>query len=481
MTSKSAIIIHISDIHFGEKHIFNPPKTPGGETANESGYPTLFDSIKKDLAANNIENNDGSLYFCLTGDFVEKPTETNFSAAFNFINDLKKAFNLNSDKILIVPGNHDVDYEQNENNKRFNEYIEFYNNIYDTTHKRSGISGIRIITKSNNIIFACLNSSLFVRRGTEDSKIGRLSDEQLNNLEDELKSINNDEFQNSIKVALIHHHPVLIPSLTEAERGYDAVFNSGSLIRILKKHHFQLILHGHKHNPHSFTEDSLAAYEKQSREQILIVAGGSAGSSELPSNPACTNSYNIIRIKHIPKSKQSRININTRGLVKYDTNFSPLLTHKWHWNSICTEDWYLKSKDALPLLIAKQKKILLDNKKYDERAAVYELSRYNLPVAEIRPSFLSGQDFEVVLWIEQHEPKTDNEKAEIPVKVIYNPGRYFSPIEVERYQNDKNFATAFSYYGPTLIQVILIFADGKDYCTYIYAHTPSNNEKNGIH
>jgi hypothetical protein len=83
--------------------------------------------------------------------------------------------------------------------------------------------------------------------------------------------------QRAIKIALIHHHPVLIAALAEPGRGYDAVLNSGRLLTILRKHGFHMILHGHKHDPYVFTEDSRSAFRTSSQNPILIAAGGSVG------------------------------------------------------------------------------------------------------------------------------------------------------------------------------------------------------------
>jgi hypothetical protein len=76
-----------------------------------------------------------------------------------------------------------------------------------------------------------------------------------------------------------------------------------------------MILQGHKHDPYVFTEDSRSAFRTSSQNPILVAAGGSVGSTELPTNR--WNCYNRISIKWHPAAGQARILIETRGLANF--------------------------------------------------------------------------------------------------------------------------------------------------------------------
>ncbi|MEZ5952199.1 MAG: hypothetical protein R3C12_24015 [Planctomycetaceae bacterium] len=83
-------------------------------------------------------------------------------------------------------------------------------------------------------------------------------------------------------LALIHHHPVLIPALVEADRNYDAVLRSGHLLNLLNKYGFHLVLHGHKHWPCTFTVDNKTHMTKPLSARYSSPLAVQSVSKELP-------------------------------------------------------------------------------------------------------------------------------------------------------------------------------------------------------
>src|SRR5262249_23143064 len=55
---------------------------------------------------------------------------------------------------------------------------------------------------------------------------------------EEFRERHKDTSDDWIKVALVHHHPILLPSFIEAGRGVDAIMNSSSLLSLLREHGF---------------------------------------------------------------------------------------------------------------------------------------------------------------------------------------------------------------------------------------------------
>src|SRR5207253_2780716 len=107
--------------------------------------------------------------------------------------------------------------------------------------------------------------------------------QQISHIERKLKEASAEPwFAGAIKVALVHHHPILIPSLVEAGRGaggdpnepgYDAIFNAQRVLNVMHRYGFHVLLHGHKHIPHVFTEDIVNACHATDDHSIVIVAG----------------------------------------------------------------------------------------------------------------------------------------------------------------------------------------------------------------
>jgi hypothetical protein len=92
-----------------------------------------------------------------------------------------------------------------------------------------------------------------------------------------------------------------------------------------------------------------------------------------------------------------------------------------------------------------------------------------MPVAEVLPSFLPFQMYEVVFWLAQHSG------CEPPVKVVWSAGSKFKSITIHS-QADRRFAGKYSYFGPMLIEAMLEFEDGTQERAFIYARIPSSHE-----
>lgn len=86
-------IIHLSDLHFGTS-----------QQANLWSSQLLQD-LRFEL---NISTIDALI---ISGDIASNSTESEYDAALEFINELRKDFNLEHSQIVIVPGNHDLNWD----------------------------------------------------------------------------------------------------------------------------------------------------------------------------------------------------------------------------------------------------------------------------------------------------------------------------------------------------------------------------------
>lgn len=267
---------------------------------------------------------------------------------------------------------------------------------FDTVDDRVDDLGAIIVT---------LNSAVYVEKNMPDEIRGRVAAKQIDTLAKRLRAIPPSRLRSAIRVALIHHHPILIPDLVEPGRDYDAVHNSAQLLTVLRKFGFHLLLHGHKHNPHVFTEDSVSAYRKGEPHPILIVAGGSVGSDELP--PRSGNCYNRIVVKWNPAADQTRVCVTTRGLRVVDDDEHDLLPWDWTWQTMRVDDRQFIGGEVLPNGRAEQARPFdasVDAPAETERSAEYQRLRFYFPVAAVMPSLQPGQVNEARVWIVRHNP-----------------------------------------------------------------------------
>jgi 3',5'-cyclic AMP phosphodiesterase CpdA len=466
------VIVHLSDLHFGPHHRFNPEKTTTGDIPVRKGYPTLLEKLAEDL--DQPDPNCPTL-FCITGDFAETGTE--FGDAKLFLNGLSqvKAFGHTHTlrDIFIVPGNHDVVYDGGTLSERLTGYAQLLGGLSGSFVPADEPWKWPILydrTADCGALIVALNSSIYVQKGTPDQDRGHLDVDQLKRLEDALKAVPADRLHKAIKVALIHHHPVLIPALAEPGRGYDAVHNSGKLLTILRRYGFHVVLHGHKHDPYIFTEDSRSPVVKKTQNPILIAAGGSLGSNLLPPNRQ--NCYNRISIKWHPAASQARILIETMGLNILDEDGKEALPGDWTWRVLRQEDIHFLKGQCVPAVSRSVKMTARDDKTLvanDHRPDEYKRLRGNMLCVDVRPSLKPDQGYEAVVWRTPH-----SNDAELPTKIEWSAGKNFRAVVLVTREQDHRFCGRFDYWGPMLIQATMFFEDGTTEHSFIYARIPED-------
>lgn len=469
--SNQCIILHLSDIHFGSGHIFLPDGTTSGEPANES-VPNLLQSIKNDIRQ--MGQSYSSVLLMVTGDLTQSGSDDQFLLVKQFLEGLEGnetlGCKITKDNIFLVPGNHDVRYDQDGHELFWKGYYNFYRDYFGETIGRElsrpeeeRFCRVHDFAKDRGFIVLELNTCHHNRKDSIDQHRGFLDQNDIVAVKSELKKIDSADARKAIKIALLHHHPVLIPAFAESGRNYDAVINSGHLLKLLNEFGFQLILHGHKHNPHSFVYDATCGWHTIDSSPMFVVAGGSAGSPELP--PGGGNSYNLINVRHNFESNLTRIQITTRGLHTRDEANQLLLRSEWNWKTIKNIDKVLATNtDWTYGAVIDRDFGDEDTEREKLRKEEYARLRLNMPVVEVVPSLKENQEFEARMKIVGHPYR-----EELPTMVVWSAGSLFSVRTCLRGENPE-FKNTFSYYGPMLVQVSMTFEDGTVEHSYIYAH-----------
>jgi len=467
-------IVHLSDLHFGDDHRFQSPALVSGGPVIRPGFPSLLDKLKQDFAEPApIEN----LIVCLTGDFATNPAnDIEFERAEEFVKGLA-GMKIHGavrgiENIFLIPGNHDVSFDKPTLGQRWKQYSNFVSRLrkkwvdQDKPHDLVELA----LRPDLGAAILCLNSEIYVRQDKDNQYRGEVDEQQIGLVDAMVATIPDDY----IKVALIHHHPILIPDLAEPRRNYDAVENVGRLLRILREKGFHAILHGHKHNPFVFTEDSQSAWTETTRQPIVIVAGGSVGSQGTPDNFLYRgNCYNRVTIKWHPAARQSRVIVETRGLNVFRGDGEEDLPGKWTWRKLREYDIPFFAAKCRPEEAPEAQVTAWPaaaNGGDEGRIAEYGRLRGNMAVVEVLPSLLIDQAYEARLWIVGH---TGRGKREIPVEVTWSAGSKFPRIKVTHEQS-KWFCTSLHYWGPMLVQARVKFADGSSEDTFIYARLPED-------
>jgi len=475
--ARQLTILHLSDLHFGKNHRFQIQRAPSGGTPKSAGIPTMAEKLTEDLAEGLPP---APVIVCVTGDLATQATHKEFDEAERFLRTLAETSingrKLTMDSIFIVPGNHDVLYTKPTIEERIQEWIAFYNRLYEPTkaivahddhhydlvmlHDRTKTAGAYILT---------INSVLWVRKNSPEQDRGNIDDKQLKRIETLLKRVPRPKLNGSIRIALLHHHPILIPALAEADRNYDAVVNSGALLELLRRYGFHVILHGHKHNPHTFTDDTRPAFGDTTTMPLYIAAGGSLGSTELPDGPKSGNTYNRISIKVHSAAAQWRVQLQTRRLKVFARNGSRLAPYNWSWETVDEDDRSFFADARLPRpRVDAESAETVDTARIKE----YQRMRGNLPVVEVSPSMVPGQAYEARAWIVPHQRK----KADIPISVRWSAGPRFPTFTI-RAKQDPLYCAAFHYWGSMLLRATMTFSDKKTIDAYVYARMPTTYQR----
>ena len=477
-------IIHLSDIHFGFKHNCMPPDPTG----SPEGVPLLEELLAEDLkdpdwayslwATSKQDNLATPLFLAVTGDLTESANPNEFKRAHDFISMLSTHSLIDTtislDNLFIVPGNHDVDFKKQSAEERFQSYCTFYNKLLSNNrnivqpHESQELTQVHIRPDSRLAVIE-INSCQYVEKETYDESRGQVDLISIAKLRKELDNLKK-ETDRFIKVALIHHHPILIPTLVDPARGYDAVLNSGSLLKLLREQGVHLILHGHKHYPQVFSYDPESAWSNISGIPQLVIAGGSCGSRALPDGTMCCNTYNIITVKWSPEANYARIQVITRGLKRVGKD-GPLDPDQWTWHTLRIFDRTLGPFKTVPE--PSFGKRLPHPERSDEnekiRSDYYNHLRFNLPVVEILPSLLPDQAYEARVWLEPFKKR----HKEYPVKVTWSAGPWFEK-KLCHQSDSLDFCAYFHYWGPMVVQAELEFNDGQKSYGHVYARFPES-------
>ena len=497
-------IIHLSDLHFGPKHAFQPPLPPNGHPAVAKGWPTLFESLHKDWTLGTFADRgapptpsgfppaalqlDGRpdpntrVILAVTGDLTETAEDTQFSDADAFIKCCSEAtitgWNVRPQDVFVVPGNHDLQWDKQTVTGRWLGFSNLYGNLRNSRIDPANPYGLtRVIDQSaDGLIVAEINSAAYIKKELENR--GQVDQAAITSLRAELERINPAARHSAIKVALVHHHPVQLPGLAEASEGYSAIVNSNALLERLREYGFHVILHGHKHVPFTFWYDPACAWISNHAYPLMIAAGGTVSSTEIAPGPGVTNSYNVITLRWDPVLEHVRILVETRGLVRTKPDNAALDPVDWSWRSLRLSDRHFElPRDAPGRKMETTWEASADEIAEFEppRQQAIKQTRRNFPVVEILPSLDPQQGNEARVRI---EGQIGRNGYEAPSGVEWWAGTAFKNLVAVTREQDPTFGARFTYWGPVLIQVRIHWDDGYSAHAHIFAPLPSEGQNN---
>jgi predicted MPP superfamily phosphohydrolase len=255
----TARIAHISDVHW------------------ESGDQAVTDRLAVALAA---EHPDVLVF---TGDLVNNPWRVPWAKPW--LMDLCRACQIDPDKnLLVIPGNHD--------NRLLGNF-----GFRPLTGLPFRLS-FRKLMRRRIVRFADLGVTFFrfdsnpLMLGFARGKIGWWEFYRLKREWNSLSAVDRTQIDSSVKIALVHHHPVPIPF--EGSDRFLVLKDAHRFMQFLAERKIDVVLHGHMHRaPYSLV--SLGTCGKEAR--VLEVLGAGSVIKYSPDHDPRGHNFNLLCVE----------------------------------------------------------------------------------------------------------------------------------------------------------------------------------------
>ena len=318
----SIYILHISDIHLATES--------EGQIYNTQLETDLVNNLKvNNLKVNNLK------YLVVSGDIADRSEEGEYKVAVKLIERLIERFDIDKRCVIIVPGNHDLNWDLSEEaypfvpkskipkylpegkyiqgpsgillrdedlyRQRFANFnIHFYEKVFGTQYPLDyAEQGILHKFPDDRILFLSLNSCWEIDHHEPHKTRSGI---HMNALSNALSKIldGNGKYDNWLKIA-VWHHPVTGP---ETMKNVD-------FLQQLVDHGFQICMHGHMH-------EAQQNYFMHGHKGMTIVGAGTFGAPKKEQVQSIPFQYNLLEFN----SEKDNIIVNTRKKEKPDGAWS---------------------------------------------------------------------------------------------------------------------------------------------------------------
>lgn len=240
----------LSDLHFS-----NDVLSVKGTTNQVSLTQHIKQCVKKDFS--------DIAAVIISGDISDCCRKEGFEYAEEFISDLNResGCKLDSDNIVICPGNHDLMRIESdipagsapglfsEDGNTYKFYRKFFKSIYNIDPDKFLSCGRKFVTSSGKTIEIAALNTVMLQQYKNFEGHGFITQEQLDHVEKAMCWDKNTD-SSSYRIVVMHHHycPACLSERIEVKKVSSVVYDADRLMRWLVKNNVKMLLHGHKHN-----------------------------------------------------------------------------------------------------------------------------------------------------------------------------------------------------------------------------------------
>lgn len=274
MAYRISRLLHLSDIHFGRDHTFT---SKSGIPASATG--TLLDILVADYQ----KREERPDVVVISGDMSSTAQRTEFDEASSFLAELLKRFEIDTNRLLVVPGNHDVLWGRGDCDASHAEYEAFASRLYKKPVGDLVCPSIRI----GDVYLLGLDSTRVEQ--PDHGGIGFIGKDQLHKAHRKVIEEGQDA---RVRILVVHHHllPVAWSEKLPSDYPTSITLDAAALLAWAQDNGFTAILHGHQHQPYLTTFH----YADRKGGPFIVSGAPSASGRELP--PQGRNGYQSLLV-----------------------------------------------------------------------------------------------------------------------------------------------------------------------------------------
>ena len=244
----------VSDLHIGE-HAREFDMRPAGK-APYPDYPGYLHYFSKVIEENALSAD----VLVVSGDVTHQAQPSQFAHASKVIKKLAEMLSVPAGQIIIVPGNHDLNWDvaklATESNEPFwldYRFAPFRDGSQSVGCDETMISALLepphfFVHDHAQADIWCFNSAAYDLPEQKPHR-GEIKELHRSALQAQLQSRYSGKTKDKFRIFVTHHHPKPQPELYPDIPDFSGMVNGESLLDLLIEHRFDLVLHGHKHRP----------------------------------------------------------------------------------------------------------------------------------------------------------------------------------------------------------------------------------------
>ena len=270
------------------------------------------EALKKRITEDSIT---ADILLC-PGDITDRIDKSGLFAGWRYLNDIKS--HLKAKQLFATCGNHDVDSRKSHPNPTpFSIVQQLESQGYPTDNKPYNLKywakGYCVIELESSYI---LNfNSCYTHLNADGASKALIGQELIDEISEDLEALKLSK--SKFKIGFLHHHPDHHSNFDLKFKDSDFLENGDKFLAMLEKHGFNIVIHGHKHEP------KLRYYNR-----LPLFASGSFSSMMNIIDISAQNTFHIITLQ--PGGKKGIVRSwsygTTKGWNQQEGSYFPIIT-----------------------------------------------------------------------------------------------------------------------------------------------------------